>query len=76
MLVTMEWSPDPALAAFFELVRLHTIHGMLSDPRHGGNRGGVGWDLIDYPGPKGTFAVEEQQLDAPVAPVRPESGRP
>lgn len=30
-------------AAFFELVRLHTIEGVLSDPRYGGNRNAIGW---------------------------------
>src|SRR5262249_7837651 len=31
------------LQAFFELVRLHAVHGMFADPVHGGNRGGAGW---------------------------------
>jgi len=33
-------------AEFFQQVRLHTIMGFLSDPLHGGNRGGVGWKLM------------------------------
>lgn len=76
VLGAMEGSSDPTLAAFFELLRLHTVHGTFSDPRHGGNRGGVGWDLIGFPGPKGTFAAAEQQLDAVVAPARSEPGLP
>jgi len=59
---------DARLAAiehgeFFELVRLHAIQGMFGDPSHGGNVGGVGWELLGFPGPKGTFAAEDQALE-------------
>lgn len=37
-------------AAFFNLVRGHVLQGTFGDPYYGGNRGYVGWDLIDYPG--------------------------
>jgi gluconate 2-dehydrogenase gamma chain len=47
---------------FFELVRLHAIQGMFGDPSHGGNAGGMGWTLLGFPGPKGTFGPEDQQL--------------
>jgi gluconate 2-dehydrogenase gamma chain len=30
-------------SAFFEMVRLQTIEGVLSDPKYGGNRHGLGW---------------------------------
>lgn len=30
-------------AEFFELVRMHTIEGQLSDPKYGGNSNGMGW---------------------------------
>src|SRR6266849_8337677 len=33
---------------FFEVVRMHTIMGFLSDPEYGGNRDGVGWKLIGF----------------------------
>lgn len=33
----------PEAAQFFEMVRIHTIEGMLSDPKYRGNRDGVGW---------------------------------
>jgi gluconate 2-dehydrogenase gamma chain len=33
---------------FFELLREHTIEGLLGDPVHGGNRGHIGWTLIGY----------------------------
>lgn len=57
-------------ASFFDTVRTHAIQGMFGDPSHGGNEGGAGWELIGFPGPKGTFAAEDQALDAVVAPVR------
>jgi gluconate 2-dehydrogenase gamma chain len=37
---------------FFEVIRLHTIYGFLSDPSHGGNRDYVGWQVAGYPGPR------------------------
>ncbi len=35
-------------ASFFELLRTHTVYGFLGDPRYGGNRGRVGWQLIGF----------------------------
>ncbi|MDG5787270.1 gluconate 2-dehydrogenase subunit 3 family protein [Evansella sp. AB-P1] len=35
---------------FFELLREHTMQGMFADPKYGGNRNMIGWNLIDYPG--------------------------
>jgi gluconate 2-dehydrogenase gamma chain len=61
---------DPSSRAFFDLMRLHAIQGMFSDPAHGGNAGEVGWDLIGFPGLKHGYSDEEQQLDVPVPRVR------
>ncbi len=36
----------PNAAAFFNLVRTHTIQGTFCDPYYGGNANFVGWDLI------------------------------
>lgn len=33
---------------FFELVRIHTIMGFLSNPEYGGNRDKAGWKLIGF----------------------------
>ncbi len=33
---------------FFEALRRHTIMGFLADPAWGGNRGKVGWKLVDF----------------------------
>jgi gluconate 2-dehydrogenase gamma chain len=38
------------LAAFFEILRAHTIGGFFCDPIHVGNRDMVGWKLIGFPG--------------------------
>jgi hypothetical protein len=42
-----EVAPDE----FFRTVRMHTILGFVLDPRHGGNRGYVGWKTMGFPGP-------------------------
>lgn len=57
------------LQAVFELVRLHTVYGMFADPVHGGNRGGAGWRLIGFPGPKAVFTERDQALDVDVEPM-------
>ena len=36
---------------FFTLVIEHTMQGFYGDPRHGGNRDGVSWKMIGFPGP-------------------------
>jgi gluconate 2-dehydrogenase gamma chain len=36
---------------FFTLVVEHTMQGFYGDPRHGGNRDRVGWQMIGFPGP-------------------------
>jgi gluconate 2-dehydrogenase gamma chain len=33
---------------FFELVRTHTLYGLLGNPSYGGNRDRIGWKLIDF----------------------------
>jgi gluconate 2-dehydrogenase gamma chain len=46
---------------FFQLLRAHTIEGMLSDPMHGGNAGLIGWQLIGYPGPRMSYRDDVDQ---------------
>jgi gluconate 2-dehydrogenase gamma chain len=36
---------------FFSLLVEHTMQGFYGDPRHGGNRDGVSWKMIGFPGP-------------------------
>jgi gluconate 2-dehydrogenase gamma chain len=59
----------PNAAAFFALVRTHTIQGTFCDPYYGGNAGFVGWDLVSYPGIRVAVGDTDQRLKAP-APVR------
>ena len=65
---------SPSAESFFDLVRTQAIQGMFSDPHHGGNAGYAGWNLIGFPGAKGTFTAEDQQLDVDVPKVRPDAG--
>lgn len=50
-------------AAFFGMVRTHTIQGTFSDPAYGGNEGFVGWELIGYPGVRTAVTAELQRMD-------------
>ncbi|MEO8605375.1 MAG: gluconate 2-dehydrogenase subunit 3 family protein [bacterium] len=36
--------------AFYELLVNHTVEGMLSAPEYGGNRDGIGWQLVGFDG--------------------------
>ena len=55
-LETDAWEPWPDTAApssaFFETIRVFTIIGFLAEPRYGGNRNYVGWQVAKYPGPR------------------------
>jgi gluconate 2-dehydrogenase gamma chain len=59
----------PGAAAFFNLVRTHTIQGTFGDPYYGGNANFVGWDLIGYPGIRLGVAPAEQRLDPGLTPT-------
>jgi gluconate 2-dehydrogenase gamma chain len=60
----------PNAAAFFNLVRTHTIQGTFCDPYYGGNANFVGWDLIGYPGLRLTVSERDQRLDPGLKPTR------
>ena len=51
-------------AEFFAVVWAHTIEGLLCDPAYGGNRDGVGWKLIGFPGARYGYSAEEMQYGA------------
>jgi gluconate 2-dehydrogenase gamma chain len=55
----------PSSAAFFNLVRTHTIEGTFCDPYYGGNAGFVGWDMIGYPGLRMPATAADQRLVKP-----------
>jgi gluconate 2-dehydrogenase gamma chain len=56
----------PDSAAFFEMVRRHTLEGMFGDPSYGGNANFTGWDLIGYPGLRMYVSPELEQLDTAI----------
>jgi gluconate 2-dehydrogenase gamma chain len=60
----------PNAAAFFNLVRTHTIQGTFGDPYYGGNANFVGWDLLGYPGLRLAVSADEQRLDPGLKPTR------
>ena len=60
---------DGSSAAFFALVRTHTLQGTFGDPFYGGNANFVGWDLIGYPGIRTIVTADEQRLGAAVPPT-------
>ena len=60
----------PNSAAFFGLVRTHTIQGTFCDPYYGGNANFVGWDLIGYPGIRMAVTPDDQRMSAAPKPVR------
>jgi hypothetical protein len=55
----------PNSAAFFNLVRTHTIQGTFCDPYYGGNANFVGWDMIGYPGIRTAVVEGEQRMRKP-----------
>ena len=56
-------------AAFFAMVRTHTLQGTFGDPFYGGNANFVGWDLIGYPGLRLNITTEDQRLGAKLTPT-------
>ena len=57
-------------AAFFNMVRTHTLQGTFGDPYYGGNANFVGWDLIGYPGIRMVVSVEDQSMSKPPKALR------
>ena len=60
----------PNSAAFFNMVRNHTLQGTFSDPYYGGNANFIGWDLLGYPGIRMAVAPDEQSMGKPPKPLR------
>jgi gluconate 2-dehydrogenase gamma chain len=57
----------PSSAAFFNVVRGHTLQGTFCDPIYGGNANMVGWDLVGYPGVRLNVTAAEQNMSTPAA---------
>jgi gluconate 2-dehydrogenase gamma chain len=58
----------PNSAAFFDLLRNHTLQGMFCDPYYGGNANFVGWDLLGYPGVRTAVSPDQQRMGIEPAP--------
>lgn len=56
----------PNLQAFLDIVRVHVMEGLFSDPVHGGNRDFAGWAAVGYPGPYVVYTEEQQQSFEPL----------
>jgi len=56
-------------AAFFNMVRTHTLQGTFGDPYYGGNTNFVGWDLIGFPGIRLNVTSEDQRLGSKLTPT-------
>jgi gluconate 2-dehydrogenase gamma chain len=61
---------ERASAAFFNLVRAHTIQGTFSDPFYGGNANFAGWDMIGYPGARVVVSSNLQEIGKKPEPSR------
>ena len=56
-------------AAFFTLMRTHTLQGTFGDPYYGGNANFVGWDLLGYPGVRTVVSAGDQRLGITLTPT-------
>lgn len=54
------------LRGFLDIVRVHVMEGLFSDPVYGGNRDFAGWAAVGYPGPYVVFTEEQQQSFEPL----------
>jgi gluconate 2-dehydrogenase gamma chain len=55
---------------FFNRARRLTLEGTFGDPVYGGNKNGIGWDIIRYPGPRPAVEADQQRMDQPATPYR------
>ena len=49
--------------AFFDLLCFQTRQGFYSDPIYGGNRDHVGWEVLNFPGPKSMKEIHDGTFD-------------
>jgi gluconate 2-dehydrogenase gamma chain len=54
--------PDD-LGHLFAVVREHVVQGFFCDPSHGGNRDGVGWRTVGFPGARWGYSAREMARD-------------
>jgi gluconate 2-dehydrogenase gamma chain len=66
--VERSWEDGPGtLGHFFRVVREHVVQGFFCDPAYGGNRGGVGWRLVGFPGARWGYGAQHMARDADIA---------
>lgn len=63
-----------APAAFFRLLRDHTLMGFYGDPRHGGNKDRVSWRMLGVPDPPIRGRLHETAPPPALAPRPPRKG--
>lgn len=57
------WTVDSAsvLRRLFAVIREHTVEGFFCDPAYGGNRNGVGWRLVGFPGAQWGYTADQMK---------------
>jgi gluconate 2-dehydrogenase gamma chain len=67
-----EGAPPPTLRTFFDVIWEHTVQGMFCDPVYGGNKDGVGWKMLGFPGAQWSYSQEQRArgFDATTVPIR------
>jgi gluconate 2-dehydrogenase gamma chain len=60
------------LRTFFDVIWEHTVQGMFCDPAYGGNKDGVGWKMLGFPGAQWSYSQEQRArgFDATTIPIR------
>jgi gluconate 2-dehydrogenase gamma chain len=51
--------PGTGLGQLFAVIREHVVQGWLCDPVYGGNRDGVGWKTVGFPGARWGYSEEQ-----------------
>jgi gluconate 2-dehydrogenase gamma chain len=51
-------------AEFFDMVRNHVLEGVFCEPQYGGNKGMVGWRMVNFPGQQ--YGYADAYINRPV----------
>jgi gluconate 2-dehydrogenase gamma chain len=62
LLAALERRTDE-LGSFFAVVREHVVQGFFCDPAYGGNRDGVGWRAVGFPGARWGYSARQMGRD-------------
>lgn len=61
-IIDSEEGPE-GLRHFFAVVREHVMQGLFCDPEYGGNRDGIGWRMVGFPGAQWEYTAEQMARD-------------